>query len=351
MKLGIIGPPQSGKTTLFNAVSGRQETVGDYSRAVHKAVIRVPDERLDNLATLFNPDKVTHTEIEFLDAAGFTGKGKKSSDTGDITPDLRLMDALIVVVDDFSPNATPEIALQSIIDEMILADLVVLENNIEKMERTIKLTGKKERAGELEILMRCNESLNNEIPLIDMDLSPEEVKLIRGYAFLTLKPLLFTFNVSEDVLSEHASIYAGYEKYRQEGKRDISVICCRIEMEIAALEEDEREEFLKEMNIARSVVDKFIKRSYDLLGLISFFTVSEPECRAWTITRGTTALKAAGAVHSDFERGFIRAEVATYDDFMEHKTPAALKSAGKLHVEGKEYIVQDGDVILFRFNV
>ncbi|UCD94003.1 MAG: redox-regulated ATPase YchF [Candidatus Zixiibacteriota bacterium] len=351
MRLGIIGLPQSGKTTLFNAVSGLEETVGDYSQAVHRAVIKVPDERLDNLAGLFEPEKVTHAEIEFLDAAAFTGKGKRAGEEPDIMHDLRTMDAVVIVIDDFSVNAKPEHDLRNLIDEMILADLVLVESNLTKLERSIKLTGKKERAGELEVLKKCHEALNNERSLSVLDLTEDEKREIRGYSFLTLKPQLIVFNVAEDKLPQRDGIYESYKKYCIEGFRDISVICGKIEMELAALEEDERGEFLRELNIDRLAVDKFIQKSYGLLGLISFFTVLGPECRAWTIKEGTTAHKAAGVVHTDFERGFIKAEVAAYDDYMEHKTVPALKAAARLHVEGKGYVVRDGDVILFRFNV
>jgi len=352
MKLGIIGLPQSGKTTIFNAVSGQQEAVGDYSRTVHRAVIKVPDERLDNLAEIINPKKVTHAEIEFLEAAGFSGKGKEAKDDiGSLTPELRLMDALVIVLDAFSENAAPEEDYRTIIDEMILADLIVIEHNIEKLERTIQLTGKKERALELEVLKRCHKALNEEKLISELGLEPNEEKAVRGYAFLTLKPFLLTFNISEDELENYSELYKAYEKYCKEQIRDISVICGKIEMELSVLDDEARKEFLEELNIERPVVEKFIRKSYHLEGLISFFTVGDPECRAWTIREGTTAKKAAGAVHTDMERGFIRAEVASYEDYVEYKTLPALKSAAKLHIEGKDYIVQDGDVILFRFNV
>ena len=351
MKLGIIGLPQSGKTTLFNAASGQQEAVGDYSKAVHRAVIKVPDRRLDDLSELHNPKKTTYAEIEFLDVAGFTGKGKKAKGEPDIMHDLRLMDAVVIVVDAFNPDADPERDLQILIDEMILSDLMMIEHNVDKLERTIKLTGKQERARELEVLKRCQKALEEERMLIEIGLSDDDKKEVRGYSFLTLKPQLLVFNISEDKLPEYASIYAGYEKYCREGMRDISVICGKIEMELAALADEDRGEFLKELNIERPVVEKIIRKSFGLLGLITFFTVGPPECRAWMLRKGSTAPKAAGTVHTDFERGFIRAEVASYDDYMVHKTLPALKAAAKLHVEGKDYVVQDGDVILFRFNI
>ena len=351
MRLGIIGLPQSGKTTLFNAVSGLKEAVGDYSRAVHKAVIKVPDTRLENLAAFILPKKVTHAEIEFLDAAGFSGKAKESKADLEITPELRMMEALVLVLDCFGPTSNPERDIRTLLDEMILADMATLENNIDKMERTIKLTGHQERAQELEILKRCQEALNNDQVISELNLTEEEEKIIRGYAFLSQKPQLIVFNIAEDRLPETSAIYEQYSGYIKEGIRDISVICGKIEMELAQLAEEERAEFLKELGIDIPAVDKFIRQSYHLLGLISFFTIGPPEVRAWTIRKGSTAPKAAGAVHTDFERGFIRAEVATYEDYTVHKTLPALKAAAKLHIEGKDYIVQDGDVILFRFNI
>ena len=352
MKLGIIGLPQSGKTTIFNAASGQQEAVGDYSQAAHRAVIKVPDQRLVVLSDMHQPKKTTFAEIEFLDSPGFTGKSKNGKGEPEVLHDLRLADAVVIVVDNFSPDAHPEQDLQLLTDEMVLSDLMMIENNVEKLARTIKLTGKQERARELEILQRCQEALNNDQLLIELGLSEEDRKEIRGYAFLTLKPQLITFNISEEMLPNYATIYADYEKkYCREGMRDISVICGNIEMELAALSDEDRQAFLKELNIERPVVEKFIRKSFSLLGLITFFTAGPPECRAWTLKKGSTAPKAAGTVHTDFERGFIRAEVASYDDYIVYKTLPALKAAAKLHVEGKDYVVQDGDIILFRFNI
>lgn len=351
MKLGIIGLPQSGKTTLFNAVSGHKEAVGDYSRAIHKAVIKVPDKRLEDLAGLVNPAKITHAEIEFLDAAGFSGKGKEFKGDLEITQELKLMEALIVVIDLFTPNANPERDIQALQDEMTLADMAVLEHNISKIQHTIKLTGKQERAQELEILKQCHDVLNKEGVIAELNFSEEELKIIRGYTFLTQKPQLVVFNISEEKLPEIQNMLKEFSKFCREGIREIAVICGKIEMELAQLKDNERRDFLKELNIDQPAVEKFIRQSYHLLGLISFFTIGPPEARAWTIRKGSTAPKAAGAVHTDFEHGFIRAEVSSFEDYMKYKTLPALKSAAKLHIEGKEYIVQDGDVILFRFNV
>jgi len=350
MKLGIIGKPQSGKTTVFNAASGHQETVGDYSQAVHRAVIRVPDDRVDRLGELLKPEKVTHAEIEFLDAPGFTGKGKASG-TPEISNDLRQMDALILVIDGFSPQINPGHDIQDMLDEMILADQVIVEGNIEKKARKIKLTGDKAGAGELELLEKCRDALEDGRLLIDLEFSESEDKILRGYTFLTRKPLLIVVNLSEARLTDSGQLAGHLAEFCAPQRRGIAFLCGKIEMELVALEEDERRLFMDDLGIKSAAVDKVIQKSYELLGLISFITVHGPEVRAWTIRSGTVAQKAAGAVHSDMERGFIRAEVIKFDDFARYESPAALKAAGKIHVEGKEYVVQDGDVIYFRFNV
>lgn len=350
MKLGIIGKPQSGKTTVFNAASGHQETVGDYSQAIHRAVIRVPDSRVDRLAELLKPEKITHAEIEFLDAPGFTGKGKESG-TPEISNDLRQMDALILVVDGFSARIDPARDVRDMLDEMILADQVIVEGNIDKKARKIQLTGDKAGAKELELLERCRAALDDGDLLIDLDFSETEDKILRGYTFLTRKALLIVINLSEERLADAARFGQSLEGFQAPQRRDAATLCGKIEMELVALADEERRMFMDELGIERAAVDKVIQKSYELLGQISFITVHGPEVRAWTVRSGTAAQKAAGAVHSDMERGFIRAEVIKFDDFVQYQTPAALKAAGRIHLEGKEYVVQDGDVIYFRFNV
>lgn len=350
MKLGIIGLPQSGKTSLFNAASGMAVEVGDFSQKEHRAIIKVPDNRLDQLTTLLTTRKITYAEIEFLDAAAFTGKGKQAGEIS-IPAELRLMDAFIIVLDAFTGERDPKKDLQIIMEEMILADLAVVENNVEKIARLIKVTGKRERARELELLEKCRDILNEEKMVGELDLGDEDWKTLRGYAFLTQKPQLLVLNISEEKLADFERLHSDFSKYNAEGRRDIAIVCARIEMELAALPQGDRRAFLDDLGIEKPVIDEVIQRSYTLLGLISFFTIGEPECRAWTIKKGSAAPKAAGAIHTDFERGFIKAEVATFDDYMVYKTLPGLKAAAKLHIEGKDYIVQDGDVILFRFNV
>ena len=350
MKLGIIGKPQCGKTTIFNAVAGQDVAVGDFSQAVHRAIIKVPDERVDRLAEMANPKKITYAEIEFLDAAGFSGKGKQSGEI-EIHPDLRMMEALVVVADAFSPDADPAADLQNIIDEMILADHVLIDSNLDRKKRRKNLTGDRSLESELALLGRCRDWLEDEKLLIGMELGPEELLSLRGFAFLTQKPLLFVVNIDEDSIDKREEIEKQHAQLVVPGHSEVLVLCGKIQMELAGLAPEDRMQFLEELGIAVSATDRLVQKSYDLLGLISFLTEGAPEVRAWTIAKGTNAQKAAGVIHSDIERGFIRAEVTSYADQIEYKTAAALKAAGKTRLEGKQYVVADGDVILFRFNV
>ncbi len=350
MKLGIIGKPQSGKTTIFNAASGMQEAVGDFSQAVHRAVIKVPDERLEQLAELVNPKKITYAEIEFLDAPGFSGEGKKSTGL-EIHPDLRKMDAFMMVVNAFGSEATPEADIKNLIDEMILMDQALLESTIDKKARKMNLTADKSELRDLETMKHCLSWVEQERPLLEMTLGEDDLRAVRGYAFLSLKPLLIVVNVAEDAIANAAELEKRFAHFVAAGKREVVIVCGKIEAELVTLETEERAQFLKELGIAKPAMERVIQTSYDLLGLISFLTAGEPEVRAWTIRKGTNAQRAAGVIHSDIERGFIRAEVIRYADYVQFKTPAALKAAGKMRLEGKEYTVDDGDVVLFRFNV
>ncbi|MEK7774637.1 MAG: DUF933 domain-containing protein [Candidatus Zixiibacteriota bacterium] len=350
VKLGIIGKPQSGKTTIFNAASGQHASVGDFSQTVHKAVVKVPDQRLDVLAEIEKTQKITPAEVEFLDAPGLSGKGKEGA-SAEINPDLKLMDALILVVDAFSDTATPEADIQSLIEEMVFVDQIVVESNIEKKLRKAKVTGDKSDQHELDLLHRCLKSLESGKPVIDLDLREDELRLLKGYAFISQKPLLIVVNIGENDLPNVAALSGKYASLVSSGKREVAIVCGKIEMELTALAGDEKAMFMKELGIETAAMNQVIQKAYSLLGLISFLTAGEKEVRAWPIKAGTNAQRAAGTIHSDIERGFIRAEVTRYDDYCTYKTAAALKAAGKTRLEGKEYLMHDGDVVLFRFNV
>lgn len=352
MKIGIIGLPQSGKTTIFNAAAGKNETVGDYSKASHRAVIKIPDPRLDRLAELVGPQRVIHAEVSYLDSGAFTGKGK-TADAGviDIPEDLRYADALAVVIDCFSTNRNPEHDFNLFNEEMILADQIIVEKTIAKRDRTAQLAADKEAMREVEVLKKCLACLEQEKPLSLAGLDDTEKKLLTGYTFLSIKPLLVVLNIPEDNIGREKTWTDRFEGQALPGVREFVALCGKIEMELAALAEEDRGEFLSDLGIERPAMELLIQKSYALMGLVSFFTYNEQEAHAWTIAAGTNARHAAGAVHSDMERGFIRAEVIHFPDFDTLGSPHAVKEAGKFHVEGKEYVVEDGDVILFRFNV
>ncbi|MFH1699312.1 MAG: DUF933 domain-containing protein [Candidatus Zixiibacteriota bacterium] len=352
MKIGIIGLPQSGKTTIFNAASGKSEAVGDFSKASHRAIIKVPDFRLDKLSELVQPKRTTYAEIDYLDITAFSGKGKDTdASTLNVPDDLRYADALMVVIRCFTDDCTPEKNFGLFLDEMMLSDQVIIERNIDKKERTAKLTGDKTLQSEVENLRKCLELIENETPLSEAGFDASEEKLLRGYRFLSQKPLLVVLNISEDDIGNESKWLDLFKDREITGIREFVTICGKIEMEIGSLDAEDRDVFLSDLGITKPAMELLIQKSYSLLGLISFFTVGPPEARAWTISSGTNARKAAGAVHTDMERGFIRAEVIKYDDFVECGSTAASKTAGKYRLEGKDYIVQDGDVILFRFNI
>lgn len=352
MKIGILGLPQSGKTTIFNAAAGKSEAVGDYSKASHRAVIKVPDSRLDRLAELIEPEREIYIEIDYIDSGAFTGKGKKADASAiDIPEDVRYADALMVVIDCFSAEAKPEHDFNLFNEEMILADQIIVERALEKRKRTAQLAADKEAVREVEILQKCLDSLENEKPLSMTGLDENEFKILSGYTFLSLKPVLVVLNIPEKDIGAEQAWIGRFKEQVVPGAREFVAICGNMEMEIAVLDEEDRTAFLADLGIKHPAMELLVKKSYGLLGLISFFTFTEKETRAWTIPDGTIAKKAAGAVHSDMERGFIRAEVITFDDFDQYGSTHAAKEAGKFRVEGKDYIVQDGDVILFRFNV
>jgi ribosome-binding ATPase len=344
MKIGLIGHRGAGKTTVFNMLTGLQAQVGGYGgkEEVHLGVIKVPDARVDKLSQVFKPKKTTYAEIRFTDFPASQNDDDLKGNSNLITQ-MREVDAMALVLRDFEPGADPLRQLNDLLTEMILADLTVVEN------RRIRLKKEKARPQEEALLERCATTLENEESLRNLEFSADDENLLSGFGFLSRKPVLVLLNQADDKAGQ--SLSAVYQDELKRRGLDGLALAGKVEMEVAQLDENDREAFLKEIGIQEPARERFIRASYRLLDLISFLTTGEDEVRAWTITQGTIARKAAGKIHSDIERGFIRAEVIAYDDFVVLGSEAKCKEAGKLRLEGKDYVVQDGDIIHFRFAI
>lgn len=350
MRVGIAGFPRSGKTTIFNALTGQHADVGGFSEPgkVHLGTIKVPDPRIERLSAIFHPRKTTFAEIVFVDFPPASDAAGGSALESATVTQMRESDALVQVVRGFSdplsgdaPDAARDVT--NFKSELVLADLVLVEKRLERLRK------EKGREHERALLERCKDTLDAERPLRHLELSAEESALIAGFGFLSRRPLMVVLNVGEaDVRAPlPASLAAALAAEHVEGL----VLSGKIEMEIASLEPQDRRVFLEDLGLDAPAAERFIRAAYELLDQISFLTSGEDEVRAWTIKRGTTAGKAAGKIHSDIERGFIRAEVVHYDDFVHYGSDAKCREAGKLRLEGKDYVVKDGDIIHFRFNV
>jgi len=344
MKVGLIGNRGAGKTTLFNMLTGLQAQVGGYGgkEEVHLGVIKVPDARIDKLSQIFKPKKTTYAEIRFTDFPPNQGEDDLKSNQALVTQ-MREVDAIALVLRDFGPDANPIKELNDLLTEMILTDMSVVEN------RRARLKKEKARPLEEALLERCAATLENEESLRNLSFTADEDNLLSGFGFLSRKPVLVLFNQAEEKAGQPLAP-SHEEELKRRGLEGLA-LAGKVEMEIAQLDERDRIAFLKDIGIQEPGRDRFIRASYHLLNLISFLTAGEDEVRAWTITQGTVARKAAGKIHSDIERGFIRAEVIAYDDFNALGSESKCKEAGKLRLEGKDYVVQDGDIIHFRFAV
>ena len=344
MKIGLIGHRGAGKTTLFNMLTGLQAQVGGFGskEEVHLGVIKVPDSRIDKLSQIFKPKKTTYAEIRFTDFPPSEGEENLKSNNAIVTQ-MREVDAMALILRDFDGAADPLKQLNDLLTEMILTDLTVVEN------RRSRLKKEKARPQEENLLERCVKALENEESLRNLAFNADEEALASGFGFLSRKPLLVIFNQAEDKAGKPLDD-SFLAELKRRGLQGLA-LAGKAEMEIAQLDEADRMAFLKEIGIKEPARDRFIRVTYALMSLISFFTTGEDEVRAWTITQGTVARKAAGKIHSDIERGFIRAEVVAFDEFIAHGSEAKCKEAGKLRLEGKDYVVKDGDIIHFRFAV
>jgi GTP-binding protein YchF len=353
MKLGIIGLPQTGKTTIFNAFTRQdQPTVMSGRIEVHTAVVNVPDKRIDKLAEIYHPKKVTFAKVTYADIAGLEGRGQGDI-SGQLRNELGNMDAFIHVVRVFEDDSVPHPFesidpardIEAMNTELLLNDLITVENKLERLAADRGKGGRDKEAIEKKFALftKVQEHLTEGLPLRDMDLAAEEIKDISGYQFLTRKPMLIVLNLGEKQDQPDVAEVSG----------DMPLVGLqgKLEMDLAQLPEDEAVEFLAEYGITEPGLNRMIRESYDLLGLQSFFTVGEDEVRSWSVKIGATAQQAAGVIHNDLARGFIRAEVARYDYLVESRSLSALRDQGKLQVEGKQYIVRDGDIVHVRFNV
>ena len=351
MKVGIIGFARSGKTTIFNALTGANAAVGTFgSRDSNVAVLKVPDARVDKLAEIWKPKKITYAEFQFVDVAPSEGAEEKALDSAALNA-LKSVDALVHVVRSFANDnvmhplntVDPVRDAKSLEEELQITDLIIVERRMERLEKENK------KGTEYQLLQRCKDHLESGASLRSLDLSTLEKHDLMGFTFLSMKPLMLLGNYGEENIGKDDP--SGLLHFGKDNAPTVVELCGAMEMEVAQLPPDERGPFREELGLGEESRVRFLHSAYDMLGLMSFLTAGEPEVRAWTITKNTRAVDAAAVIHSDIARGFIRAEIVNYDHFVAAGSMPKAKEAGHVRLEGKEYIMQDGDIVLFRFNV
>lgn len=363
MKLGIVGLPNVGKSTMFNSITKAGAECANYPFCTiepNVGVVPVPDERLDKLTEIYNPKKTTHAVIEFVDIAGLVKGASKGEGLGNkFLSHIRETDAICEVVRCFNDtdvvhvdgSVDPIRDIETINLELIFADIETVNKRLDKARKNLKADKKYQE--EIDVLERIKENLENGLSARAIEFSEEEQVIVKDMFLLTTKPILYIANISEDQIenSENDEMVKKVKEYAAKENAEVIPLCVKIEEELSGLDEQDKKEMLEALGLEESGLDKVIKKSYDLLGLMSFLTAGEPEVRAWTIKKGTKAPQAAGKIHSDIERGFIKAEIVSFNDLIDSGSMVNAKEKGLVRSEGKDYIMQDGDIVLFKFNV
>lgn len=360
---GIVGLPNVGKSTLFNAITKKNILAANYPFATiepNVGMVTVPDKRLDFLNDLIKPKSLVPTTFEFTDIAGLVKGASKGEGLGNkFLSHIRDVDAIVEVVRCFDDSnithveggANPLRDVEIIDVEFIFCDLEVVVTRLSKIEKKAISTKDKDALKEVELLKKIKEALENNIPARKLKYTEDDLKILKAFNLLTMKPIIYVANIKEDEIGCDNNYVKDLKEYVKKDNSEVIVLCAKIEEELSDFEDEEKEVFLKDLGIEESGLDKLIRASYHLLGLQTYFTAGPKEVRAWTFKRGMKAPACAGIIHSDFEKGFIRAEVISFDDYKKYNGEKGAKEAGKLRSEGKEYVMQDGDICLFRFNV
>ena len=360
---GIVGLPNVGKSTLFNAITKMNILAANYPFATidpNVGMVMVPDKRVDELAKLYNPERVIPTTFEFTDIAGLVKGASNGEGLGNkFLSHIREVDAIVEVVRCFEDNniihvdgsVSPVRDIEIINVELVMSDLEIIDNRINKIGKKAMTSKNKDDIKEIEVLKRIKEALEQNIPVRKLEFDEDEKKIIQSFNLITAKPIIYVANVGEDEILDENKYVCEVKEYASRENSEVVVICAKIESELSELDDESRVLFLEELGIKESGLDQVIKKTYSLLGLATYFTVGSDEVKAWTFRKGMKAPECAGIIHTDFEKGFIRAEVMSYNDLIESGSEKEVREAGKMRLEGKEYVMQDGDICHFRFNV